>query len=412
MPPTPTVQDNQRADAKALGDIITSLRSSMDNIGTLVKTINDRGEELKKETNSRLDAVDLMIKELRQRVDSGARIDRDSGALVSRLDGRILATPSREMCDFLVKATMKPREATNVAAMERELSTSVGADGGYLIPQDRIPEILQLITAYGAARRNALMLPMKNNTRIWPTLVSGVNTYWIPENASFTESLPQFGQATITAKKLAGLCHWSSELFEDADSDLGAILMDLFARSMAQEEDHQFFTGTGAGADPFIGWLYDPSVNVVAMNTGDTTFNKINFDYLLAMQTATPTAGLVGAKYFLHRSVLAALQQLKETTGGYIMTPPTQGAAGTIWGYPYEVVEIMPGTATVSPAGKPFVAFGNPKHIYFGDRKSLEVATSKDYAFRNDQVYMRLLERIGFKVALGAALTILKSAAS
>lgn len=424
---TPVAPENP-AESRAVNKILEELKSTVQNevkggLDPVLKAIAAI-EQRQKEHEERAEGtiakqatkVDAMIDEARERLARGGFIDSGTGMRMNAF-GQIAPTVSKELTDFVgavfSNGNLGDLEGIEKAQKERfaklrDLGTTVPADGGYLVPPDRVPELLQLITLYGQGRKNVFTVPMKGPSRKYPTLENAVDVYWADENPDddFTESAPTFGEIELIAKTLVGMTHVSQQLVDDSDPEIFGILVDLFTRAFARKEDDEIFNGTGTGAFAFTGLLYASGTNVVAMQSStENSFDKINADYLLDMQTETPTPALNGAKYYLHRSVFDYVRKLKDSTGQYIWQPPTQGAPGTIHGYPYELVEVMPSRGQ-SAGAKPFVIFGNLRYMYLGDRKTLVTdRNDKGPGYKRLHVYLRMYERIGVKLAMPSAIT-------
>jgi HK97 family phage major capsid protein len=409
------------AESRAVNLILEQLKDTvtkevsggLEPILTTIKAIEQRQKEHEEKIEGtqakQSTKIDAMIDEARDRMARGGYIDNGTGFRQNAF-GQVAPALSRELTDFVgavfsngrqgdLEAIEKAQDVRNKQL--RELGSTVPSDGGYLIPPDRVPELLQLITLYGQGRKNVFTVPMKGPSRKYPTLESAVDVYWAEENPSddFTESEPTFGEIELNAKTLVGMTHVSQQLVDDADPEIFGILVDLFTRAFARKEDDEIFNGTGSGAYAFTGIMNTPGTNVVAMQgANETSFSLINADYLLDMQTETPTPALNGAKYYLHRSIFDYVRKLKDGVGQYIWQPPTNGAPGTIHGYPYELVEVMP-SRSASGAAKPFVVFGNLRYVYLGDRKTLVTdRNDRGPGYKRLQIYLRMYERIAIKV--------------
>lgn len=381
---------------------VPAIQARQKELSDALETANTRlTDELKKRDDA--------IADLLARLQRGEQIKQDRDEPGFQLDGRGTVRPriSKEFSEFVTKVFKND---------VRELSSSVGSDGGFLIAPEYLWQLQTLLTNYGVARAEALVVPMSSNSLIFPNLVSSVQTYFITENNPATESYPSFSQVQLDAKTLVALTHVSAQLLSDSNIDLGSLLLDLFSRNIAYTEDYQTFVGTGAGADPFTGALLVGGTNVVQLATGKTAFSDIHADDLLAMTTKTPTPALANAKFYMHRSIFDVIRKLKTTTGEYIVTQPgssgavTTGNVATAWGYPVTLVEVMPDTGATA-ANKPFILFGNMKHVLFGDRQAPEVMRSEHFKMNMLQTFVRVHERFGVKVGRPDALTVCKTAA-
>jgi len=291
---------------------------------------------------------------------------------------------------------------------------------GLLIPQELMNEVLRIAEKqYGLARRDFLYLPFSGpgNERQIPTLGTSVRTFWVGEKQKISSTQPKFGIVTQTLKKLGAMVPLTSEILEDSLVDINGLLGELFAEAIAKEEDIQFFAGTGF---PWTGLLYNQTLNQVIQNGSAA---QINVDELIRLEDATSTGALAGAKYYMHRTVLSALRQLKDKNGRYILVDAANGFPATLNNRPYETSDAFPELSTVRQ-GDPYILFGNlKKTAAFGDKqqiriKLLDQATITDTddstqinLAEQDCVALRVIERVGYVVTLGKSSSVLVAGA-
>lgn len=293
------------------------------------------------------------------------------------------------------------------------------ADAGLTIPDELLAEVLRIRPlGYGIARQEMRYLPFsgpKNSRRI-PALGSSVNVYWTDEGEKKTSTQPKFTIVTQTLKKLAAICPFTEEILEDSAINLTALIAELFAEAVSQEEDLQFFAGTGT---PWTGILNNANVNQVSQLTGGVA--NLTADDLLNMQDETPAGAQANAKYYLHRKTFSIIRKLKDLNGNYIVQSPVGSIPGTIWNKPYVLCEAMPQPSDVG-ADEAYVIYGDLKlGCIFGDKQQLRVkmldqATITDTdgqttinLAEQDMVALRIVERVGYVVALPTAITVLKN---
>jgi HK97 family phage major capsid protein len=296
------------------------------------------------------------------------------------------------------------------------------AQAGLLIPEELMAEVLRIAEKqYGLARREMRYLPFSGpgNSRKIPALGTSVNVFWIGETVKKQSTQPKFNIVEQTLKKLAAIVPMSEEILEDSLINLTQLIGDLFAEAVAKEEDLQFFAGTGT---PWTGILNNGDVNVVYQITGGVA--NVTADDLLAMIDATPSGALAGSKFYMNRTVFSVIRKLKDLNGDYIFQNPGNGVPGTIWNYPYELSDAFPGQADVEE-GDNYILFGNLRmSCVFGDKQQLRVklldqATITDTdgqtiinLAEQDMVALRIVERVGYVLALPTALTVLNAAES
>lgn len=362
------------------------------------------------------------------------KVDEISSQLVSKfLSGA--AAMRKKAIDTGKKAEDQNRDVTRkflLALVNRDdatlkaLTTSTGdtPKAGYLIPTELQREILRIAAGeYGIARREMRYLPFSGpgNTRQIPTLATSVSVSWVNEAGAKGAVQPTFGLVNQTLKKLAAIVPLTEELLEDSAINLTQLVAELFAEAIAKAEDEAFFNGSGS---PWTGILKNGSVQIVNMGTGEG-FSALTADDLLDMIDKTPSAMLQGAKFYMNRTILSVIRKLKAaTTGEYIYQNPGGGLPATIWNYPVVTCDAFPGI-TATAASTAFVLFGNlQKTAVFGDKQEMRVmlldqATITDTdgvtainLAQQDMVGIRVVERVGYVLALPTGVTVLKSGAA
>lgn len=333
------------------------------------------------------------------------------------------ATKAGDQTRAFMKALLKgDKEACKALTDSTSGSSPDDAQAGLLIPTELRNEVLRIAeTQYGLARKDMFYLPFSGpgNSRTIPSLGTSVSVTWTGEGAAKTSTQPKFNVVTQTLKKLAAIVPFTEEILEDSAINLTQLVAQLFAEAVSKEEDIQFFAGTGS---PWTGVLNNGSVNKVVQASGDAT--QLTADDLLDMIDKTPSGALPGAKFYFNRTVLSVIRKLKDKDGNYIFQNPGQGQPGTIWNYPYETSDAFP-TLTAVTDGDQYILFGNLKQgCVFGDKQQLRIkmldqATITDTdgstvinLAEQDMVALRIVERVGYVVALPSALTVLEADAT
>lgn len=366
-----------------------------------------------------------------------SKVDKISSEIVSKFTKGAADQRKKAIETAVVEKDEKKDDATRTfmkallngdIAAAKALNTSTtgtspdDAKAGLLIPTELQNEVLRIAEKqFGLARRDFRYLPFSGpgNTRTIPALGTSVSVFWTLEGAKKKSTQPKFAIVTQTLKKLAAIVPMTEEILEDSLINLTQLIAELFAEAIAKEEDLQFFAGVGS---PWTGILNNANVNKVLQASGDV--NQITADDLLDMQDATPSGAINGAKYYMHRTVFSKVRKLKDDTGNYIYQAPSGGQPGTIWDMPYELTDAMPAAADVAE-DDPYVIFGNLKlAAIFGDKQQMRVklldqATITDTddstdlnLAEQDMVALRIVERVGYVLALPKAVTVLVAQAT
>ena len=337
--------------------------------------------------------------------------------------GKVEEDKGRNSTRDFMKALLAGDKARCKALTDSESGSSPDdAQAGLLIPTELRNEVLRVAQAnYGLARRDMFYLPFSGpgNSRTIPALGTSVSVFWTDEGGKKKSTQPKFSVVVQTLKKLAAIVPFTEEILEDSAINLTSLVATLFAEAVSKEEDIQFFAGTGA---PWTGILNNGSVNIVQQASGDV--NQVTVDDLIDMEDATPAGALAGAKYYFHRTILSVLRKLKDSNGNYILVPAANGQPATLNGRPYETSEAFPAKSEVT-TGDPYILFANLKQAaVFGDKQQLRVklldqATITDTddstvlnLAEQDMVALRIVERVGYVVALPKAATVLKAQAT
>ena len=335
---------------------------------------------------------------------------------------------SKKTVDWCVALSMG-----NLAQM-RAMTTSEGdtPKAGYTVPTELFSEIIRLMKGdptYGIARKEMRYLPFSGtgNTRDITPLASSVTMTWTEEAIAKTSTQPTFGRIQQIVKKLAAIVPMTEELIEDTAINMPGLIAELVAEKTAQEEDEQFFDGTGA---PWTGICNNGSVTAVTMGAA-LGFEDITAENLLNMQDAGLVGAHAGAKYFMQRTIFSYVRKLREDSitagdglGAFIYQRPGNGLPGEIWNYPYVLVEGMP-DKNDNAANKGFVIFGNlAKYAILGDKGGMKVKLLTEATIldtdgqttinlgQQDMIAYRFVERVGYVLPLPTALVVLKTSAT
>lgn len=317
---------------------------------------------------------------------------------------------ARERCGKLFRALL-----AEDFAQVKVLSEGTAADGGYLVPTEFHREVIRVAELSGFARKYCSIFPMGTDSKDVTTLASGATAYIVWEKAAISESTPQFGTKVLNARKFAVLIKQTHELIDDnmTDEEVLVLVAKLSAESLAELEDAQVLTGSGAGLN-MTGVLVDANVNVVTMGAGDTSFQDIDYAYLVSVKNAVPMKYKKAGKavWAFSQDIFNHIEQLVDTTGRPLFresmtTPDTY----TLLGYPVEITEVMPDDADDAISTK-FLAFGVFDFFALWDRKT--ITTEMGYAswdFEKQIKSQIVSERIAGTILIPEAFAVLKTAA-
>lgn len=235
-------------------------------------------------------------------------------------------------------------------------ATAPGADGGYLVPQGFMAELVKSLKAWGPMLDPGItreLTTATGNTIPWPTMDDTSNTgALIAENAQVQLAEMAFGTKTLEAYKYtSGVVLVSSELLQDSALDVQSIVRDAMAERIGRIGNTHLTVGDGASKPHGV-------IHAAGAGATATSATAVSFDDIIELFHSVDPAyrSDPSCRFMFHDSTLKALRKLKDGEGEYIWQPANvaTGQPSTILDQPYSVNQAM---ATIATGAKT-VAFG------------------------------------------------------
>lgn len=291
------------------------------------------------------------------------------------------------------------------------MSESIGPDGGYLIPDTFIADLIRRTYDRGVLASRVRMLPsaapgktilpaVDETSRADGSRLGGVRAYWEGEADLMTSSAPKFRRMEIDPKKLTGLCYATDELLQDA-ALLNAFIPDAFAEEFAFKIDDAIYNGDGAGKP--LGILNSPAITTVAKETGQAAAT-ILFENISKMWSRRWVRG-TNYLWLINQEVEEQLDKLALPvgTGGLPAYLPPGGLAsqpfGTLKGRPVVPIEHA---AAVGTVGDIMLA---DLSQYVMIQRNMESATSIHVRFLYNETAFRFIVRVDGQPVWNSPLT-------
>ncbi len=282
---------------------------------------------------------------------------------------------------------------------QRDMVEGSNPAGGFLVADEMQRSLIRLREEYGVFERYARRVPMGSDSVMIPRMLSDVTTYWPGEGASITESDATIGSAELIAKKLACLTQISTELDEDAVVDIGDLITDSMAYSMAIAIDDAAFNGDGTST---YGGVYGLAnalhANATFTATGD------GFDEL-TLADGHDCIGTV-AQYpqaqnvwFMHSAgYWAWAARLQYAGGGNTVADLGNGPQLQWLGYPVVFVQGL--TSTITAQTSTIIAYFGDLRLAasFGVRRGINTMVSADRYFENDLLGVKCTQRVAINI--------------
>lgn len=295
-------------------------------------------------------------------------------------------------------------------AKYKVLGEGQGDQGGFLVPEQFVANLLSIALEEAVVRPRAFQMPMGGPSVRIPAIrdashatnvYGGVQAFWVPESGTVTAAEPTFAQVALNAKKLTGYTTTSSELLNDSAIPLEALITRLFGDALAYFEDEAFINGTGSG-DP-QGIINTPAMVSVAKETGQaaTTIVTENLD---KMYSRMLPSSMMRSVWLAHPDVFPQLASLARNvgTGGapVWIANVAGGPPNSIYGRPLIFTEKC---QTLGTTGD--IYFCDFSYYVIGDLQGMTMAASPHVRFTNDEWVYRFTHRVDGRAWVDTALT-------
>jgi len=296
-------------------------------------------------------------------------------------------------------------------AQKATMVENIGARGGFLVPQEFIPELYGVLAEQTVVRQRATIIPMSRRQVLIPVIdqtgttagqahwYGGMIAKWTEEATSKTQTDPTFRQATLTAHKLVLFTKASDELLEDEAVGLAAFLMGPmgFTGAINWQEEFTFLQGTGVGQPQGV---VGAGCTITVARAATNTVGFADLANMLEAFLATGGRGI----WHMTQSLMSEMIQLAGPTGNlsYIWAPNARdGIPGSVLGMPVTWTEKLPLKGTAGD-----VLLANWPFYLIGDRKRTTIESSNIPSFQEDVTSWRCVHRVDGRPWLSTALTL------
>lgn len=296
------------------------------------------------------------------------------------------------------------------------LNESNPSDGGFLVQQDFVSELLKRTYETGILASKVKKIPISTNanslkinavdedSRANGSRFGGVQTYWEGEADSLSGSKPKFRVLELSLKKLTGLCYATDELLQDATA-LEAVIREAFAEEFGFKIDDAILAGTGSG-EP-LGILKSGSLVTVAKESSQTDIVKV--ENLIKMWNRLWGRSRANAVWYINQEVEPYLYTLK--IGDTPVYVPAGGLSekpyGTLFGRPVIPLEQCNAAGEVGD-----IILADTTQYLLIDKGGINAASSIHVRFLYDENVFRFIYRVDGEPIWNKPLTPYKGSAT
>lgn len=296
------------------------------------------------------------------------------------------------------------------------LNETTPSDGGFLVQQDFVTELLKRTYETGILASKVKKIPISTNangmkinaidedSRANGSRWGGVQTYWEGEADEITASKPKFRQMELSLKKLTGLCYATDELLQDAAA-LEAVIRQAFAEEFGFKIDDAILSGSGEG-EP-LGILNSGAIVTVAKEASQT--DTITMENLIKMWNRLWSRSRANAVWYINQELEPYLYTLK--IGDKPVYIPAGGLSekpyGTLFGRPVVPIEQCSAAGEVGD-----IILADIGQYLLIDKGGIKSASSIHVRFLYDENVFRFIYRVDGKPIWTKPLTPYKGSAT
>lgn len=255
----------------------------------------------------------------------------------------------------------------------RALNSSVTGEGGALIPQDFMADLIELLRASTAVRGASPMevgMPMGNLTI--PRLAGGATAAYQNELDDIAISQERFDDVNFVAKKLTAMVPVSNDLIRRSPIGVEEVVRDDLVQTIARREDLAFLRGQGTDKGP-VGMRYLCSasnlISVAAMPATPAAGDQLTAILagasaaILTLQNGM--SRMLRPTWIMAPTVARFIATARDQVGGFYFKDEIE--AGRFEGYPVRLTQQIPTNLTVS-------TYTKGSEIYFVDMADFVIA--------------------------------------
>lgn len=307
---------------------------------------------------------------------------KNRGVMPEEFGAKDLAAYKSSFREFMRKGDFMSLDA------QKALSVGTDPDGGYTVDPDTTGRIVAKVFETSPMRQVASVQTISTDALEGLFDLNEASASWVGETGSRAETnTPELGRWRIPVHEIYAFPFATQKVLDDSMVDLESWLSAKVSDKFARTENEAFVNGDGVNKPRgFLTYASGTTLpgqierKTTGVNGGFAT-DGTGGDCLMDLIYATKQAYRSGARFFMNRTTLNEVRQIKDSNGMYIWQPgiaATQPA--TLLGFPILEFENMPNPATDSLS----IAFGNMAEAYqIVDRQGVRVIrdnlTNKPY---------------------------------
>lgn len=255
----------------------------------------------------------------------------------------------------------------------RALNAGTTGEGGALIPQDFMADLIELLRAMTAVRgANPMEVGMPMGNLTIPRLAGGATAAYQNELDDIAISQERFDDVNFVARKLTAMVPVSNDLIRRAPIGVEEVVRDDLVQTVARREDLAFIRGDGTDKGPVgMRHLAQPAnlITVTAMPVAPAPGDQLTAILdaasaaLLALQNGM--SRMIRPTWIMAPTVARFIATARDQIGGFYFKDEVE--RGMFEGYPIRLTQQIPTNLAVS-------TYSTGSEIYFVDMADFVIA--------------------------------------
>lgn len=278
--------------------------------------------------------------------------------------------------------------------------TSVGPDGGYLIQENFLDEMLKAQWETGVLASRVTRGTMSGNRVTYPLLrnfdatggsiAGGLKVFTTKEAQAYQASKPEIDKVHFDAMKLTALFYETDELKDDAPA-IESLVRAEMPEAFADKIDYLLINGTGV--DEILGLLNSPALLTVAKKAGQAA-STVVAENIINMYARLPAADRASSIWLYHAQLEEQFPLMTVGANNFpVFIQPGNGLTerpyGTMRGIP-----ALPFLHCKALSAKGDLFLLNPRKIRLLARTGLQAQMSAHVGFLNGEIVWRFDQRL------------------
>lgn len=276
----------------------------------------------------------------------------------------------------------------------RALVSNITGEGGALIPQDFMADLIELLRAQTAVRGASPMevgMPMGNLTI--PRLAGGATASYQNETDDIAISQERFDDVNFYAKKLTAMVPVSNDLIRRAPIGVEEVVRDDLVQTIARREDLAFLRGQGNAKDPTGMRYLALAANVITVAAmpatpapGDAVTAIVNGASAAILALQNGMSRMIRPTWIMAPTIARFIGSARDQVGNWYFKEEIE--RGMFEGYPVRLTQQIPTNLAIS-------TYTKGSEVYFVDMADFVIADTynvvvdaSDVAAYNDGVSM------------------------